>query len=526
MITSVMPAIFCSSGYITPDSLTATALPLNKTSVPTAYFIKPTENPSSEVSISETNIPNIEMPTQTQDESSSEAETPTPTATLGPISADGVPEIYIAQSGDTIKVLSSHFGVNAFEIQSAEEIPETGFLSPGQILMIPDRLALTSSDVQIIPDSDVVYSPSASNFDVLNYVNSFGGMLSSIEEFVVNLGVGTGPEIIEFVARNNSLNPRILLGLLQYQSNWVYGQPNNFSQTDFPYGYINSYEKGFHKQLVFTIEQLSIGYYGWREGTLNHLSFSDGTSIRLAPNLNAGSVAILYFFSQILEYEEWLLAVDPDQGFPHFFNTMFGDSWVRASQVEPLIPSKLTQPFLILPFYRGQSWGFTSGPHGAWRPYGSLAAIDFAPGAIEEGCVQSESWVIANASGTITRIGEGLIVIDLDGDGDENTGWNIMFLHLDNTDHLILDQWVEVGDFIGNPSCKGGYSSGPHIHIARKYNGEWISAGGPIPFNLGGWVVEAADVPYNGYLSRGDVRIELCDCVTEYLTIERTDEDP
>ena len=33
---------------------------------------------------------------------------------------------------------------------------------------------------------------------------------------------------------------------------------------------------------------------------------------------------------------------------------------------------------------------------------------------------------------------------------------------------------VNPGDNIGRPSCEGGFSNGTHLHLARRYNGEWI----------------------------------------------------
>jgi hypothetical protein len=39
------------------------------------------------------------------------------------------------------------------------------------------------------------------------------------------------------------------------------------------------------------------------------------------------------------------------------------------------------------------------------------------------------------------------------------------------------------------------------FHVARKYNGEWILADGPLAFNLEGWVAAAAQA-YEGTLTR------------------------
>lgn len=77
-------------------------------------------------------------------------------------------------------------------------------------------------------------------------------------------------------------------------------------------------------------------------------------------------------------------------------------------------------------------------------------------------------------------------MLDLDGDGDEHTGWVILYLHLGKTEQIQPGMLVKTGDPIGHPSCEGGSATGTHIHIARKYNGEWIPAYGALPFNLEG----------------------------------------
>jgi murein DD-endopeptidase MepM/ murein hydrolase activator NlpD len=116
--------------------------------------------------------------------------------------------------------------------------------------------------------------------------------------------------------------------------------------------------------------------------------------------------------------------------------------------------------------------------------------------------------VTAAAPGVVVRTAPGVLVLDLDGDGNESTGWAIVYLHLATENKLENGTWVTTGQFLGRPSCEGGFSTGTHIHIARKYNGEWISAGGSIPFNLSGWVVSAGAAPYEGTLTRSDIVIK------------------
>ena len=102
------------------------------------------------------------------------------------------------------------------------------------------------------------------------------------------------------------------------------------------------------------------------------------------------------------------------------------------------------------------------------------------------------------APGLIARSEPGLVELDLDGDGDPNTGWVMLYLHLGTQNKALQGSQVQTGDFLGHPSCEGGESTGSHIHLARKYNGEWIPAAGVIPFNLSGWIAEQGESEYQG----------------------------
>ncbi len=149
----------------------------------------------------------------------------------------------------------------------------------------------------------------------------------------------------------------------------------------------------------------------------------------------------------------------------------------------------------------GKTWSYTGGPHSAWGEGAPLAALDFAPPSVVGGCAASNEFVTAMADGQIVRSEKGLALLDLDGDGDEHTGWVILYLHLGLNDKIRPGMLVKTGDLIGHPSCEGGSATGTHVHIARKYNGEWIEADSVVPFNLEGWVAKNGTVPYQGSLS-------------------------
>jgi LasA protease len=446
--------------------------------------------------------------------------------TPGSVPVDTAPLLYYTQAGDTLPVVAIRFGVNIDDVTSPSgSIPKTGLLTPNTLLIIPHMLVNTTSPVKIIPDSELVYSPSAVDFDVEDFINQAGGYLSRYKEWLGSTQWTSGAEIVQKIATENSINPRLLLALVEYQGGWVYGQPANAKQEDYPLGKVELSLKGLYSQLAWAVNQLSIGYYGWREGWVTDIQLSDGISARLAPDLNSGTVAIQYYFAQIYETPGWLGAIDATTGFPALYDRMYGNPWIRAMEVEPLYPPNLSQPEMILPFLVGQVWSYTGGPHGAWERDGARAAIDFAPGSTESGCVKSNAMVVASAPGLIVRASHGAIIEDLDGDGNEQTGWDILYLHVNDL-RVEAGGWVETGDYLGHPSCEGGIATGTHVHIARKYNGEWISADGPLPMVLSGWTVHAGSAPYEGTMANGDEMISSSIYGSSESLITRTRDNP
>jgi murein DD-endopeptidase MepM/ murein hydrolase activator NlpD len=223
--------------------------------------------------------------------------------------------------------------------------------------------------------------------------------------------------------------------------------------------------------------------------------------------LNAGTAAVQYLFSKIHNQSQWAQMIDPSNGFLAVYTDMFGDPWARADTVDPLFPPGLTQPALVLPFGANKEWSYTGGPHGAWEHDGSLAAVDFAPFTDHGGCDTTPTWVTAAAPGMIVRSERGVVIEDLDGDGFEQTGWALVYLHIATTDRVVKGTYVQAGDRIGHASCEGGQATGTHLHFARKYNGEWVAADGPIPLVLSGWTVVQGARPYEGTMVKGSETI-------------------
>ncbi len=410
--------------------------------------------------------------------------------------------LYYTVAGDSLPVVSLRFGVDMDKITSPETIQSKGLLPPDQLLIIPNNLSDTSSKSKLLPDSEVTYSPSTIDFDVHGFINGAGGYLSTHQEWLQSTGMTSGADIITRIALEYSVNPRLLLAFLEFQTGWVYGFPEDSFGLDYPMGYENTAKKGLYLQSAWFASMVMDGYYGWREGRRLVVNFSDGKVLRLSPQLNAGTVGLMNAFTFLYEFEEWANLLYGETSFLTFYETMFDNPWKRAQKVEPLIPPDTMQPEMILPFEPGKTWAFTGGPHAAWSSADVWAALDFAPPSGETGCQTSNEWVVASFSGLVTRSDNGVVVIDHDGDGYEQTGWTLLYLHIATRDRIPLGTWVEVGDRIGHPSCEGGRSTGTHVHMARRYNGEWVPADGPLPFDLDGWKARAGIRAYSGWLIR------------------------
>jgi len=508
LIAWLFSTIACSQGYVSNFDLTATALFSNGG---VGGGDPQLETPTADAATPENTLEPVLATTQAAEETASSTPQniqPTLTST----NTTPVPPIlYYTQAGDTLPAIAVRFGVEQADITSNEQFNVVGFIPAGKLLIIPNVLGEIGPSDQMIPDSEIVFSPSAIGFDIDSIVKDAGGYISTYREYMAD-GWTSGANVVMKVAIENSINPRLLLALVEYQAGWVYGQPGNLALTDYPMGYVNREKKGLYKQLSWAVQQLSIGYYGWREGILTSIIFNNGDQMRLSPSINAGTAAIEYLFAVLNTRDTWTNVLFGNENFGSLYDRMYGNPWLRAQTVEPLLPVNLTQPDLQLPFLPARVWSFTGGAHSAWGPNGARAALDFAPSSMESGCVDSDDWIASVATGLVVRSANGVVVIDLDGDGYEQTGWAVMYLHVKSQGRVALGAWVEKGTLIGHPSCEGGVATGTHVHIARKYNGEWVMAGGPLPFVMDGWVAQAGEKPYEGTLTRDGVIIEACTC--------------
>ncbi len=439
------------------------------------------------------------------------APTPVPAPTSGrPEYKPGELVDYTAQNGDTLPALAARFNTTIAEIRAANPIipQDATTMPPGLPMKIPIYyLPLWGTAYQSIPDQDFVNGPAQVGFSTSAYVASTRGWLKDYRAYVGDKN-RTGAEVVDYVATNYSVSPQLLLAILEYQTGALTNPEPPGGRYILGFPRVN-YE-GPYLQLVMAANTLNNGYYSWRAGKLTEIELLDNRLFRPDPWQNAGSVALQYYFSRLYSGTKFYASIGPD-GLARVYKSLFGDPWAHPVTV---LPGSLQQPAFLFPFPGGQAWTYTGGPHTGWGRGEPLSAIDFAPPAEHAGCFEAkpENYAVAMADGLVVRSTVDGLALDLDKDGDERTGWVIFYLHLSSSTRVPVGTQVHAGDRLGYPSCEGGEVTGTHVHIARKYNGEWILADGPLAFNIDGWLAHNGTEAYQGTLTRGALTIRACEC--------------
>jgi LasA protease len=407
------------------------------------------------------------------------------------------PQVYVVQSGDTMSSIATRFGCSLESLMKANQITNPNLLQIGQKLQIPFTQAEAGPGTLLLPDSEFVNGPAYVDFDIAAFCARQGGYLADYAE-MVDGQLLSGPEIVNLVAHRFSVGPRLLLAIMELRGSWV-THPNPADQT-FSYSV-----------LAKIADQLNQGYYDWRGRGVTVITWEDGSVTRYAPTLNAATAGLQYYFSLRADKSGWKVLVGDGPGsFIETYRKLFGDPAHYA--IEPLIPADTTPPLLALPWAKGEMWYFVGGPHGGWGDGSAWAALDFVPDEGYLGCQVASSWATAAAPGLVIYSQNGQVLIDLDGDGHEETGWVLFYLHVAAEDRVPVDTRVKQGDRLGHPSCEGGFAEASHLHIARRYNGEWIAADGPLPLVLSGWQAHSSGTAYEGTMSRGGQVRTSCEC--------------
>jgi LasA protease len=431
--------------------------------------------------------------------------TPLPTVPPPPTPTPA-PYVHIVQAGENLGYIAYNLGCTVEDIIQANDLDDPNSIEVGQRLVIPSLTLRTGPGKLLLPDSEFVYGPAYLDFDVGAFCAARSGYLNSYQE-VVDGRVLSGPAIVELIAQHYSVGPRLLLAMLEFKSGWV----DNPAPVilEYPLGRTDEWQSGLLYQLAWAADQLNWGYYDWKGRGRRVLRLADWSLAQYDPGLNAATAGVQYFLAHDATWDQWqIFCGDGPDSFMATYRRLFSDPFARS--LDPVVPPDLEMPELRLPWESGQTWYLTAGPHGGWNNGSAWAALDFAPpGKI--GCWVAEEWVVAAASGLVVRSETGVVMQDLDGDGHEETGWNLLYMHVATEGRVPVGIILEQGDRVGHPSCEAGLSTASHVHLARKYNGEWIPADGSLPMILSGWRAHLIDV-YEGTMTKGDAIRTACEC--------------
>jgi LasA protease len=419
--------------------------------------------------------------------------------------ASTVPQVYTVVAGDTLSAIARRFGCDLQALIAANQLADPNALRVGQQLRIPTTEVVAIPSTHLLPNSEFVYGPAYVDFDTAAFVERQGGYLGNYTEWVSG-ELLSGPQVVDLIAHHYSVGPRLLLAVMELRSGWV----TNPNPAGAALGANGSGSGLLSQQLAWAADKLNSGYYDWRGRGIAPLTWPDGTVSHYPPDLNAATAGLYHFFSLYGSRQAWEVLVGEGSGsFLETYRRLFGDPARYA--VEPLIPADVVSPELVLPWARGETWFYTGGPHGAWNDGSAWAALDFVPDEGYLGCQAASAWARAAADGLVVYSGVGEVSLDLDGDGYEQTGWVLFYLHLATNGRVAEGTYLKQGDPVGHPSCEGGFSESTHLHFARKYNGEWIAADGPLPMVLSGWRFYSDGRQYDGTAVRGNEEREAAE---------------
>jgi LasA protease len=360
---------------------------------------------------------------------------------------------------------------------------------------------------ELISDGQFVYGPNAEGFD--------------LQQFLLERGSPLAPywQDIEAAARYTSVNPKVLLTLLEVRDGWVTAAPELEPEA-------------IRERIERTAFQLAIPFYEhlyrWGSRAGKHsavpkapptLQFEEGEAYSLDRALSSGTYALASALAEGLSLENWQAQVAPKSGgFAQTFSALFPDTdpLDASNSINP--PSLPPEDFFQLPFPLGADWQF-NGPH-SWCGGDSCyneppdrSSMDFSTNW-KRGAPWPDHYTVASHGG------EGRIRVPYSGrspcwyEVDHGDGWKTSYYHLrylgDPGTEGAVTRNQRLGA-IGEEVCNGGFADGAHVHFTLWYNGAYYDLDG---IKLSGWEVQSGPEPYTtGTLEREGVVLEPYDTV-------------
>ncbi len=111
------------------------------------------------------------------------------------------------------------------------------------------HMPLTGSPFQILPDSEVVNSPSAVEFQIEQELEKTSGYLKKFRFGYYRQREAW--DVIDVISRNYSVHPRLLVTLLEHQTRALSDDNPDPLTLIYPLGYENPRYQGLYRQLMW-----------------------------------------------------------------------------------------------------------------------------------------------------------------------------------------------------------------------------------------------------------------------------------
>ncbi|HLE23798.1 MAG TPA: LysM domain-containing protein, partial [Anaerolineales bacterium] len=214
-------------------------------------------------------------------------------------------EWYVVAPGDSLGTIAGRFGVGAAQIIAVNALVNPDVLSIGQLLEVPPPIVQPQGpSFKVLPDSALVYGPASILFDLSGFSGTWSSHLNAYSETVDGIEL-SGPGIVLRVAQQYSVDPRLLLAVLELQGGWVRSSNVAGAARTYPVGHIAPGYEGLFSQLSWAADQLNLGYYRWKAGWAGPFVFGDGRVVPAGTGINAGTAGVAQLFSQLVGVEPW-----------------------------------------------------------------------------------------------------------------------------------------------------------------------------------------------------------------------------
>ncbi|HEY3341556.1 MAG TPA: LysM peptidoglycan-binding domain-containing protein, partial [Anaerolineae bacterium] len=268
------------------------------------------------------------------------------------VASDADTGSYTVQDGDMLSRIASAVGSPVAALQRLNKMGRSTDISAGETLQVPLPLQGHAPSVKLIPDSELVNSPTAAKFDMAQFMAQHpNGYLNRYTEKFDGQEL-SGPDIVERIAEELSVHPRLLLALLEYEGGWVDNPSPSGDRLKYPLGIKSSARRTLSKQLSWAGARLNEGYYGWRLATRLWVQFTDNDYTYMGTGVNAGTAGLQNYLAAISTRQSFPGAAgDGARGFIQTYKDLFGDPWQFDLGV--LAPDNLQQPPMTLPWAKG-----------------------------------------------------------------------------------------------------------------------------------------------------------------------------